>query len=40
MVMSLKELKNHWKTIREELDQLPTNYIQEERIIRYIEYYN
>jgi len=28
--MSLKDLKNHWKTIREELDQLPTNYIQEE----------
>jgi len=28
--MSLKDLKNHWKMIREELDQLPTNYISDE----------
>jgi len=28
--MELKELKNYWKTIRTELDALPTDYIQEE----------
>jgi len=28
--MELKELKNHWKTIREELDQLPSTFISEE----------
>jgi aspartyl/asparaginyl beta-hydroxylase (cupin superfamily) len=28
--MELKELKNHWKTIREELEQLPSVFISEE----------
>ena len=27
--MELKELKNHWETIRMELDALPSDYIQE-----------
>jgi len=28
--MELKELKDHWETIRTELDALPSDYIQEE----------
>jgi beta-hydroxylase len=28
--MHLKELKEHWQVIREELDKLPDNYVQEE----------
>lgn len=28
--MELKHLKDHWKTIREELDSLPNDYVQEE----------
>jgi hypothetical protein len=28
--MHLKELKDHWETLREEVDQLPGDYIQEE----------